>query len=587
MTTTSLALPELRTRYAEGISVEQVMTGLLARIDAYEDGAVWIARVSPEKLLERARALDTLPHVEKVKLALFGVPFAVKDNIDVAGLPTTAACPAFAYRPERSATVIERLEAAGAIVLGKTNLDQFATGLNGTRSPHGAPRSVFNKDYISGGSSSGSSVAVAAGLASFSLGTDTAGSGRVPAAFNNIVGLKPTRGLLSTRGVVPACRSLDCVSVFALTVDDALSVTSVAAGFDAEDPFSRAAIARPDTPNRRIAMPPAAHINDNCDPETARLFFSSVDLLGQLGFEMSEIDYAPFAETAALLYEGPWVAERTAAVGGFVEAHPDAINPVVRTIVEGGKGRSAAEGFEASYRLAALHRQAHALLDGFDAMLVPTAPAIFTVAQMEADPIALNSRLGLYTNFMNLLDLSGIAIPAGFGADGLPVGITLAGQAFDEEKLGDIARLFAAALSIEPGGPLAQKEECLEIVAVGAHMSGLPLNRELTARGATLVEAGKTAPHYRLYALPGGPPARPGLLRHADGVAIAIEVWSMPLRHFGSFMAGIPAPLCIGTVELASGRKVKGFLCEPYGLEGATDVSGFGGWRNYLASKGN
>lgn len=584
MTTTSLDLPELRARYAEGISVEQVMTGLLARIDAYEDDAVWIARFSLEKILERARALDALPHVKKVKLALFGVPFAVKDNIDVAGLPTTAACPAFAYNPERSAAVIERLEAAGAIVLGKTNLNQFATGLNGTRSPHGAPRSVFNKDYISGGSSSGSSVAVAAGLASFSLGTDTAGSGRVPAAFNNIVGLKPTKGLLSTRGVVPACRSLDCVSVFALTVNDALSVTRVAAGFDAEDPFSRASIARPDMQYRRIAMPPASHISSNCDPETARLFFSSVDLLGQLGFEVSEIDYAPFAETAALLYEGPWVAERTAAVGSFVEAHPDAINPVVRTIVEGGKSRNAIEGFEASYRLAALHRQAHALLDGFDAMLVPTAPATFTVAQMEADPIALNSRLGLYTNFMNLLDLSGIAFPAGFGNDGLPVGITLAGKAFDEEKLADIGRLFAAALSIAPGGPLAQEEARLEIVAVGAHMSGLPLNRELTARGATLVEKGMTAPHYRLYALPGGPPARPGLLRHADGVAIAIEVWSMPLRHFGSFMAGIPAPLCIGTVELASGRKVKGFLCEPYGLEGALDVSNFGGWRHYLAS---
>lgn len=585
MTVTSLGLDALKSLYDEGVTVEYVMGQVLRRVEAYDDPAVWITRASPEKILEQARALDALSHLEKVKLPLFGIPFAVKDNIDVAGLPTTAACPAFSYQPERSASVVERLVTAGAIVIGKTNLDQFATGLNGTRSPYGAPRSVFNREYVSGGSSSGSAVSVAAGLVSFSLGTDTAGSGRVPAAFNNIVGLKPSKGLISTRGVVPACRSLDCVSIFGLTVDDTLKVTSAATGFDPEDIFSRNKAAPSPIHHGRIAIPPASHITENCDAETVRFFALSVERMKALGFEVCEIDYAPFAQTAALLYEGPWVSERTAAVGKFIETHSEDIFPVVRDIISGGLNRTAIEGFEASYRLAALKRQTDALLEGFDALLLPTAPTTYSVEDMEADPVAHNSYLGVYTNFMNLLDMAGIAIPAGIKANGLPCGVTLAGPAFSEEQICKIASLLEAALNLKPGAPYIPDKDYFSIVVVGAHMSGLPLNHELTSRGGVLLEKGTTAPTYSLYALPGGPPFRPGLVHNEKGAAIEIELWSLPARHVGSFMTGVPSPLCIGTLELSDGKKVKGFLCEPHGLEGATDITGFGGWRAYLTGK--
>jgi allophanate hydrolase len=588
----SFSFSSLRSAYASGVRVEDVVSEALRRIAAYGDPAVWIARATAEDVMARARELDAMPRDERVRLPLFGMPFAVKDNIDCEGFPTTAACPAFARTPKESAEVVKRLAGAGAVPLGKTNLDQFATGLVGTRSPYGAPRSVFNADYISGGSSSGSAVAVAAGLVSFALGTDTAGSGRVPAAFNNIVGLKPTRGLLSTRGVVPACRSLDCVSIFALTTEDAAEVFHQAAVFDAEDPYARSRM--PGEPLIAgapfiFAVPRAADLVFFGDGEAERLFGEAVKRLENMGGRARMIDFAPFRDAAALLYEGPWVAERMAAVGRFIETRPADVDPTVREIILGGKTRLATEVFEAMDRLQVLSRKVRAIFAGLDLLVVPTAPSIYKVAEIAAEPVKLNSRLGTYTNFMNLLDLAGIAVPAGIGSGGLPFGITLAAPAFSEARLVEIAQRFQKALGIAPGAPQpasdARDEGFIELAVVGAHMSGLPLNHELTTRGGMFVERTKTAPVYKLYALAGGPPFRPGLVRGENGAAIEVEVWRLPRAEAGGFLAGVPQPLCIGTLDLANGRKVKGFLCEETGLSGAREITGFGGWRAYMAQK--
>ena len=580
---------------ASGVRAEDIASEALRRIADGADPAVWIARFADDEILTRARALDALPREERARLPLFGLPFAVKDNIDIAGLPTSAGCPAYAYTPKESAPVVARLVAAGAVPIGKTNLDQFATGLVGTRSPHGSPRSVFNADYIAGGSSSGSAVAVAAGLVSFALGTDTAGSGRVPAAFNNIVGLKPSRGLLSTRGVVPACRSLDCVSIFALNAEDAARVFDAAAVFDAADPYARTRM--PETPPMpgagfTFAVPRAADLQFFGDDAAARLFNLAVERLEALGGQARRIDFSLFVEAAALLYEGPWVAERMAAVGGFIETHAAAVDPVVRGIVLGGKAKTAVETFEALYRLEALKRRAAALFADVDVLAVPTAPTIYRVDQVTADPVKLNSRLGTYTNFMNLLDMAGIAVPAGLRAAGpamgLPFGITLAAPAFSEARLVALASRFAAAQALAPGVPAhaASDDGFIELAVCGAHMSGLPLNHELTSRGAMFVERTRSAACYRFHALAGGPPFRPGMLRvPQDGAAIELEVWRLPRAAFGSFIAGVPQPLCIGTVELCGGRKVKGFLCEESGLQGAEDITALGGWRAFLAQR--
>ncbi|MEN6544035.1 allophanate hydrolase [Parvibaculum sp.] len=583
------SLPSLRASYARGLRAEDVAAEALKRADAYADPAVWIARASADEVMARARSLDALPVAARAKLPLFGVPFAVKDNIDCAGLPTTAACPAYAFQPKESAYAVQRLLDAGAILIGKTNLDQFATGLVGTRSPHGAPRSVFNSEYISGGSSSGSAVAVAAGLVSFSLGTDTAGSGRVPAAFNNIAGLKPSRGLLSTRGVLPACRSLDCISIFALTPEDTAEVFKQAAIYDEEDPYSRTRLAdEPFVPGGSFtfAVPRAEDLAFFGDGEAERLFNEAVQRLESIGGRARRIDFAPFREAALLLYEGPWVAERTVAVGSFIEAHEAECDPTVAKIVLGGRTRSAVETFEAMHKLQALQRRVLMLFAGLDIVVVPTAPTTYKVSELEAEPIKLNSRLGTYTNFMNLLDMAGLAVPAGIGATGLPFGITLAAPAFSEARLVEIGARFGAALALAPGAPFLNRAEAdeafLELAVVGAHMSGLPLNHELTSRGGMFVERTRTAASYQLYALAGGPPFRPGLVKSAAGTAIELEVWRLPRAQVGSFLAGVPQPLVIGTVDLANGRKVKGFLCETSGLAGAEDITSFGGWRRFL-----
>ena len=575
---------------------EQTVARSFARIRARDDGAIFISLRDEAEAVAEARALAGSRAAE---LPLYGVPVAVKDNIDVAGLPTTAACPAFAYKPAQDATVVARLRAAGAIVIGKTNLDQFATGLVGVRSPYGVPRNSFDPALVPGGSSSGSAVAVAAGLVPLALGTDTAGSGRVPAGFNNIVGLKPSLGLLSTAGVVPACRTLECVSVFSLTVDDAWRALAAMAGPDAADPYSRQ---RPlGAPG---AMPPHAKLG--VPRAGQRLFFgdrayeagyaAALDRLARLGCDIVEIDIEPFYETARLLYEGPWVAERTIAVGALLASDPDAIHPVTREIVLGGSRPTAIDAFNAFYRLEKLRRLADATFAQIDALALPTAPTVYTVAQVLANPIELNSRLGSYTNFVNLLDLCGLALPASITERGAPFGITLLAPGGHDARLAAIGRVFHADTGLPLGAlnvpqppfaaaPAQPEAGEVAVAVVGAHLSGLPLNKELRDGGGRLLDSTTTAPLYRLFALGGTAPLRPGMLRVAEGegAAIEVEVWALPVAAFGRFVAAVPAPLSIGSVTLADGRTVKGFLVEAAAIEGARDISSFGGWRNYLA----
>ncbi|MGE7468215.1 allophanate hydrolase [Bosea sp. NPDC003192] len=569
-----------------------------ARLRAHGDEALFIS-LKPEA--------DALAEAERLQAegpqgrALWGIPVAVKDNIDVAGLPTTAACPAFAYTPGHDASAVARLKAAGAIIIGKTNLDQFATGLNGTRSPYGTPRNALRTDLVPGGSSSGSASAVAAGIVPVALGTDTAGSGRVPAGLQNLVGLKPSPGLVPTAGVVPACRTLDCVSVFALTVADAWLVLQAMAGPDADDPFSR-----PVPMGRLGACPPRLRLGvpseqeiDFAGDEGARASFKQARARAQgLGAEIVPIDMAPFYQTAQLLYDGPWVAERWLAIRDLHERQPDAILPVIRAVIAGKPLPDAAATFAARYRLAELSVAARSALKGLDALMVPTAPRPVTLAEMAADPIGANSMLGRYTNFVNLLDLCALAAPASLAADGTARGVTFIAPRGHDGALASIGASFHAAAALPLGAtgvphpaltelPASPGPDMVEIAVVGAHLSGMPLNGELTALGGSFLRATTTTSDYRLFALPGGPPARPGLLRVSpgEGSAIALEVWSLPIVGFGGFIAGIPAPLGIGTLALADGTRVKGFLCEAIATDGARDVSDFGGWRAFVTAQ--
>ncbi len=594
----SFDIGSLAAAYAAGTSTpEQVLDEVFARIEAAGERPVWISLVPRERAAE---AVETIRRRREAgeNLPLFGVPFAVKDNIDVAGIPTTAACPEFAYVPERSATAVEKLEAAGALVIGKTNLDQFATGLVGTRSPYGICNSVFDPAYISGGSSSGSAVAVAAGLVSFALGTDTAGSGRVPAGFNNIVGLKPTKGLVSTRGMVPACRSQDCMSIFAGTTGDALKVLSVVQGFDVEDDYARHQPA-----NAAVAMPagfrfgvPALGLEFFGDAAAAALYGEAVDRLESLGGVKVDIDFSPFSEAARLLYQGPWVAERLAALRAFGFNRPDSVHPVVWNIIGGAEGLSAVEGFEAFYRLAALTRAAEGQWDRMDVMLLPTTGTTYRIDEVLADPVALNSNLGIYTNFVNLMDLSAIAVPAGFRPNGLPFGVTLIGRAFEDGKIAELAdRLHRAVPGATVGGtgrllPAADAPSIVPdhsrvaVAVVGAHLSGQPLNWQLMDRKARLVRTARTASGYSLYALDGTVPPKPGLIYDGIGQGlIEIEIWDMDRTAFGSFVAEIPPPLGVGTITLEDGGRVKSFLCEGHAVVTADDITAFGGWRNWLS----
>jgi allophanate hydrolase len=588
----NLFISHLASGYRSGeLRVRDVIESVLTEIERAPERHAWITRLTREQVMQYVEALERR---SPEQLPLYGVPFAIKDNIDLAGVPTTAACPQFGYVPERSASVVQRLIDAGAIPVGKTNLDQFATGLVGVRSPYGACRNSFDSDYICGGSSSGSAVVVASGLVSFALGTDTAGSGRVPAAFNNIIGLKPSCGLLSTQGVVPACRSLDAVSVFALSAADARRVLDVAAGLDAKDPYSRqlqlqASPAQP----LRIGVPPISQLEFFGDVAYQTLFETACGRLRELGATLVAVDISGFLETARLLYEGPWIAERYAAIADFIAEQPAALHPVTRQITEGGALPSAVDAFRAQYRLRMLQRATSSVWRDIDALLLPTAGTIYTVDAVLRDPIRLNSNLGVYTNFVNLLDLAAVAVPAGFRPDGLPFGVTVIAPAGADRWLLDWAALMhhasvrtVGALELpvplpEPPDPAASNG--ILVAVCGAHMAGLPLNHQLQERGAQFVRATRTAPNYRFYALPGGPPRRPGLVRVAqDGAEIALEVWSVPEDQFGSFVAGIPAPLGIGKVELADGAIVSGFICESYAIEGAKDITELGGWRTYL-----
>ncbi len=575
-------LLEFRADIERAGSVEAAVEGWLSalRMAAEEDPAIWISRFPDEAVRERARALDKSG---PEGLPLWGLPFAVKDNLDVAGLPTTAACPAFAYLPSEDAPVVQLLLAAGAICLGKTNLDQFATGLVGTRSPYGVPKNALHADYIPGGSSSGSAVAVARGLVAFALGTDTAGSGRVPAAFNGITGWKPTRGLLSTRGLVPACRSLDCVSIFAARAGDCQAIAPVIAKFDPLDPWSRRApTASNPVPNSpvRMAIPLPEDLEWFGDAESARCWEAAVASLEAAGHQIVPRSFRPFLQAAKLLYEGPWVAERYAVIRELLAKNPDAVFPVTREIIAGGSRPAAWEAFIAMDRLAELRRASEAIWEDADVLALPTTPTIYRLEEVLAEPLRLNSNLGTYTNFFNLLDLCGLAIPAGTRADGLPFGITLAAPAFADDFLlclgsgKSMSGDSAAATSI----PLREK-----VAVFGAHMRGLPLSARLLELGGEFVRNDRTAACYRMVALDA---LRPGVFRVAQGGgSLALEIWALPQTSLGALLAEIPAPLGLGRVELADGSKVIGFLCESCAAEGKPDLTSLGGWRNHLAQQ--
>ena len=577
----------------------EVVRDIYARIRLIGERPVWITLVCEEDSLARACELEAVS--DRDALPLFGIPFAVKDNFDVAGLPTTAACAAFSREAASTAEAVQRLLNAGAILIGKTNMDQFATGLVGTRTPYGICSSVFNSEYVSGGSSSGSAVSVASGLVSFALGTDTAGSGRVPATFNQLVGLKPTRGLVSTDGLLPACRTLDCVSVFAETCPDVARVLQVIQGFDAKDAYSRAATpgegATPWTASRfRFGVPTEESLEFFGDDEARLAYAHAVEALAGLGGVAIGFDYELFRSAASLLYSGPWVAERTAAVKEFAEQHPNAFDLTVGAIIRGGERYSAVDGFLGAYALQEIRRKTDAVLEEVDFLLLPTAPTTYRVSEVLAEPIELNSRLGYYTNFVNLLDMAAVAIPAGMKGNGLPFGVSLIGKAFTDDgllsmadrlhrelatTLGGSDRLLADTSAIANG---AAPHGCVLMAVVGAHLSGQPLNWQLTQRKARLVRAVRTHADYRLYALPNTAPPKPGLVYSPGfgGQGIELEVWAMPEDTVGTFLMGIPAPLSLGTVRLEDGTSVKGFLCEPAGIEGAEDITHLGGWRAYL-----
>lgn len=592
-------ITSLHKAYDSGqLTPEAVVNETYDRIDAEGLRPVWITLVSRGQALRRARELQS---GDRAKLPLYGIPFAVKDNIDVADMPTTAACPDYAYTPTRSATVVTRLEEAGAILIGKTNMDQFATGLVGTRTPYGVCSSVFDNRYISGGSSAGSAVAVASGLVSFSLGTDTAGSGRVPAMFNNLIGLKPTRGLLSTHGVVPACRTLDCISVFSETALDASLVLSAARGLDTQDPYSRSpqtgsgASPWSSAPTFRFGVPSSA-LEFYDDSHNPVLYQDAVTNLVALGGQLVEFDLSPFLAVAQLLYNGPWVAERYAAIAPFIEKHANKIDSTVAKIILGATNYSAIDTFNAAYQVEALRRETYAAWNSIDVMVLPTAPRTYTIKEIEEAPIERNSHLGHYTNFVNLLDLSAVAVPAGIRPDGLPFGVSLIGQAFQDAALLILGDRLHRSLVATLGGsdrklaetPILPVETpptgCLLIAVVGAHLTGQPLNWQLTERKGRLIRTCRTHSDYKFYALNETVPPKPGLVRVPgfEGPGIEVEVWALPADTVGSFVDGVPAPLSIGTLRLDDGTLVKGFLVEPAGTEDAVEITHLGGWRRYL-----
>lgn len=589
----------LHAAYAAGLPVSAMVETVFERIAAAADPGIFIQLADRAELLAQAAALGPFDPSAK---PLWGIPFAVKDNIDVTGMPTTAACAEYAYQPQKEATVVARLKAAGALVVGKTNLDQFATGLVGVRSPYPIPRNAIDQKLVPGGSSSGSAVATSRGIVSFALGTDTAGSGRIPAGLNNIVGLKPTVGALSAAGVVPACRTLDCISIFALTVDDAYAVFSVAAAKDEADAYSRAIAAPPlaaRPPVLTIGVPAANDLKFFGDDAMQAGFIAALSTLETLGCKLVEIPFGDFYATANLLYEGAWVAERYAAIADFMETNEAAMHPVTRQIIGGARKLSAADAFKGLYALQAYKAKLAPVIASVDLFCVPTAPTHYSVDAVLADPIVTNSRLGTYTNFVNLLDMCGIAVPTGTRGDGLPMSVTLLAVAGKDWLTAGLARDIHAASGLplgatgwaQPGRPsLAGPTEdgTIELVVVGAHLSGMPLNSQLKNLDALFCRSAKTSAAYKLYALAGQSVPKPGLVRveNGGGTNIDVEVWRLDPAAFGRFVAAIPSPLGIGTIELDDGSSAKGFLAELAGLTTATDISSYGGWRNFVTAGG-
>lgn len=620
--TLNLSISALSKAYATGdLTPKDVIKNIAQNNLIYSGKNIWIYQLNQNEL---SPYLDALVDKKPEDYPLWGIPFAIKDNIDLEGIPTTAACPEFSYTPDKSATVVQQLIDAGAIPIGKTNLDQFATGLNGTRSPYGACQNSFNSKYISGGSSAGSSVSVALGLASFSLGTDTAGSGRVPACFNNLVGMKPSRGLLSNTGVVRACRSLDCISIFSLNTDDANTVLAVAEGYDESDEYSRknpyknverhyrsmdmtkTALHNASEKSHTKALTIGVLAKDQLeffgDDAYAEAYDESIKKLSGLNIEFVEIDSSPFLAAAKLLYEGPWVSERYIGTSPLVKENPDAMLDVIQVIIEPAGQLLATDAFASQYKLLDLKNQCLKQMETIDCLLTPTTSKHFTIDEMFKDPIIANNQLGQYTNFVNLLDFSAIAIPTCFTNKKLPFGVTLIADHFEDRKLLSIANSIQQYLKLPLGATefelaeseLASKsnqsngvEDNVQVAVCGAHLEGQPLNWQLTERGGSLIEKTTTADGYRLYALAGGPPFRPALVydeASKRGSNIEIEIWSLPITEFGSFVAAIPAPLGIGKVILKDGSSVPSFICESHGVIDATEITQFGGWREYLKS---
>lgn len=556
-----LTIQWLKSEYQSGnLSPMEVAEYIVARAEEYKDYHIWIVKPDLAKI---QMYVDRLPK-EPESLPLWGIPFAIKDNIDWEGEATTAACPEYAYIAEENATVVEKLIQAGAIPVGKTNLDQFATGLVGTRSPYGEVHNALNPDLISGGSSSGSAVAVALGLAAFSLGTDTAGSGRVPAMLNCLVGYKPPVGAWSAKGVVPACASLDCVTVFANDLEDAKIVNDYARGFDEGYSYSR-----------EFPQPVGKLPKKICLPENGVEFFGSykdvmekkwnkaVERLKRSGVEIRYIDYTMFQKAASILYDGPWVAERWKDLGTFVEKHPGKIFPVTETVLRSGAKpeHTAVSVFQAMHTLADYKCRVREILK--DAVLVmPTAGGTFTREQVRKDPIATNSQMGLYTNHCNLLDLCAVAVPENTVDRELPFGITMFGLAKNEDLILGMAEQFL-------------KQETTTLAVCGLHKKGYPLEYQLTELGGYYTESTMSAAAYKLYELE-GTPVKPGMFYDPEGGSISLDLYEVPVEKVGAFMQNIREPLGIGTIELCDGRKVKGFLCQEYSARQGRDITGQG-----------
>jgi len=591
----SLLISSLRKEYLSGTLTPLELVNAILERTATDPHHVWIHRLPESYLKNYAKALN---EKDPETLPLYGIPFAIKDNIDLEGVPTTAACPDFSYTPAIHAKAVQFLIDAGAIPIGKTNMDQFATGLNGARSPYGACKNSFDSEYIAGGSSSGSAVSVALGYVSFALGTDTAGSGRVPAAFNNIIGFKPTCGWISTSGIVPACRSLDTISIFSLTAEDSETVVSVLANFDDQDPYSRPVCGHGFDFGRskhfKLGVPRKENLQFFGNSDAERLFEEAVEHARRMGAETIEVDLMPFIDAAKLLYEGPWVAERYAAIKDFFDTHENSVLPVIREILNQGRDWSAVDAYTHEYKRRMLKRACDEVWDQVDVMITPVTGTIYKISEMEADPLALNTNLGYYTNFMNLLKYAAVSVPSGFQRDGLPFGITFFSTANQDGPLLHLADRWQRQLNLRLGATdtfLSEEPKIeakllngqMRVAVCGAHMSGLPLNHELLSRKGRIVCATTSSPDYKLFALPGGPPYRPGMVRVAqDGAAIDVEVWELPIDTFGSFVAGIPAPLGIGTITLSNGETVKGFICETFAADGALDITHLGSWRRYL-----